>query len=671
MSTRRGVPISGQRAAAALLCLLAAAGAAANTGPRWSPAASPTDAAATTLVISAFLADGQIPGDADEAVQVWNLGAEPAELAGWSMADTTGRVVFPPGARLAARSFWWLGRESTAFAQSFGFDPDWSWVAGASPGPRLGLLAATGGGPRLADSGDVLFLREPSGRVTDTVVYGRTAMPIEGWMGATLSPYSGSGLATSHQVHYRKLDARHGLPVRDSDQAADWAADPADAVRGRRVRYPGWDLEARLRPVRVAGRVPSWLEVAVAPDALAAFLARHLSSAAVSIDMTVYTFDQPDLAEVVAARARAGVRVRLALEGDPAGGISMQERWCLTQMAAAGAELSFMDRGGDVAARYRGLHAKLVVIDRQRALIGSENPGLGSAPTDDPVDGTAGRRGVWLATDEPGVVAWASALLDADLAAGRLDLRPFQARDPARGAPLPDFRPERGGGGSGYQPRFMKPLDLTLSEPATWELMSAPESVLDPDAGLPGLLSRAGPGDELAAEQLDEPLWWGAPVGAVPPEADPAGNPRVIGYLLAARRGARVRVLLDGFFDDPSRPNSNLDTVRFLNERAQAQCLDLQARLGNPAGLGLHNKMVLVTAGCGAAAGPAGARGAACRRLAHLGSINGTETANKANREAGLTVDSTAVHSYLAEVFAWDWARSGANARYLPTLGRP
>lgn len=668
---------SGRPPVAALVGLLVTAGGAAGTAPRSAARALPAadDGPGRAVVISAFLADGQVSGDLDEAVQLWNLGAEPADLEGWSVGDASGRVSFPPGARLAAGSNWWLGRDAAAFARSFGSAPDWSWAGAATPPARLGGLAPSGRGLRLADDGDALFLRRPDGSLADAAVYGRASLPDAGWQGPPILPYRGGSLATSHQVLYRKLDGPSGRPIADSDRAVDWAADPADALRGRRARYPGWDLEARLRPAQVRGGRAAQVEVAVAPDALAAFLARHLAAARASIDMEVYTFEQPRLAELIADRAQAGLRVRLALEGAPAGGISQQERWCLARMAAAGATVVFMDRGGDIAARYRGLHAKLAVLDGRLALVGSENPGLGSAPDDDPGDGTAGRRGVWLATDEPGVVSWARSLLDADLAAGRADLRPFQDRDPRRGAPLPDFQPERAGGGAAYQPRFSRTLRLTLPEAVSWELLSAPENVLDPEAGLPGLLGRAGPGDEVAAEQLDEPLWWGDPTGSGPPEEDPAFNPRVRGYLEGARRSARVRVLLDAFFDDPSRPNSNLDTVEFLMARARAEGLDLEARRGNPSGLGLHNKMVLVGAGCGGAldetAGPTRPPSAACRRLAHLGSINGSESANKVNREAGLTVASSEVHAYLAAVFAWDWARSGANALYLPALDGP
>lgn len=627
-----------------------------------------TEEAPPPLLISAFLADGQLPDDADEAVQVWNLGEADLDLGGWSLDDGAGRARFPPGARLEGRTFAWLARQSAAFATSFGRPPDWAWEGGG-PGdvlPRRGWLSIQGGGPRLANGGDRLHLRRPDGALADAVRYGSQAPATDGWQGPALLAYAPRGYAAAGQVLYRKLDPASALPLGDHDLAADWAADPLDPVLGRRLRFPGWELEERLRPVRLQGAQPASLELAVAPDALAPFLARYFGAATRRLDLVVYSFEQPHLAEVIAERAAAGVRVRLAVEGAPAGGISMLERWCLARMAAAGAAVAFMDRGGDVAARYRGLHAKLAVIDGRWALIGSENPTLGSAPMDSPADGTAGRRGVWLATDEPGVLAWAQGLLDADLDPARADLRPFQARDPARGEPLPDFQPEREGGGSSYQPRFARPLLLAPPAALRWELISSPESSLDPVAGVPGLLARAGPGDCLWAQQLDEPLWWGARLAAAgPPEADPAFNPRVAGYLAAARRGARLRLLLDAYFDDPLAPNSNRATVAFLRARARAEGLDLEARLGNPSGLGLHNKMILLGRGCQgpdrAAAPPGGS-------WVHLGSLNGSETASKANREAALTVASEEALAYLRQVFEADWASSATAEIVLPSL---
>lgn len=50
------------------------------------------------------------------------------------------------------------------------------------------------------------------------------------------------------QVLYRKLDQSTGLPLSDTDTAADWAQATAvednglDAINGKKVQYPGWGL---------------------------------------------------------------------------------------------------------------------------------------------------------------------------------------------------------------------------------------------------------------------------------------------------------------------------------------------------------------------------------------------------------------------------------------------
>jgi cardiolipin synthase len=136
-----------------------------------------------------------------------------------------------------------------------------------------------------------------------------------------------------------------------------------------------------------------------------------------------------------------------------------------------------------------------------------------------------------------------------------------------------------------------------------------------------------------------EHAWWGAEASNV--AADP--NPRLEAYIAAARHGARVRVLLDAFFDnqDLTSPRSNLRTVEYLTAVARAEGFDLQARRRNPTGLGIHNKMVLAQIGG--------------QGWAVIGSLNGGEVSAKLNREMALLVGSDEVYSYLADVFWYDW----------------
>ena len=162
-------------------------------------------------------------------------------------------------------------------------------------------------------------------------------------------------------------------------------------------------------------------------------------------------------------------------------------------------------------------------------------------------------------------------------------------------------------------------------------------NALRPDTGLHALLARAGAGDEILLMQLYENRNWGDTTSN--PIADP--NPRLQALIDAARRGARVRVLLDSYFDDAQALRSNQATVDYLGLVAKAEGLDLHARLGNPTQAGLHAKLVLVRLGA--------------ETWSAIGSLNGGEVSYKLNREVVLMVDYPAIYSRLYAVFDHDW----------------
>lgn len=195
--------------------------------------------------------------------------------------------------------------------------------------------------------------------------------------------------------------------------------------------------------------------------------------------------------------------------------------------------------------------------------------------------------------------------------------------------------PDRAWGGSFYPIRAPQPL--TVTEGMAIEMIRTPENALE---RLLFLVEQAGAGDTILVEQLYERTMWGARDSS--PEQDP--NPRLEAYLDAARRGAKVRILLDRFFDDPEDPRSNAAAREYVNSLAAAEGLDIEVRRGNPTGEGLHNKMVLVVIGG--------------QGYAHVGSVNGGESSHKVNRELALQVQSDEVYAYLADVFEWDWLMS-------------
>ncbi len=585
------------------------------------------------LLISALYYDTYLTDEPDEAFQIYNPLRAPVPLRGWRFTGGTRTVTFPDGMMLPPLSRLWCARTAVSFTVSFGFEPGCEY--GGDSDPKVPDL--TGNAPRFGNTGGRVMLADPTGRYSDVLVYegGDTTGP--GWQGPAVYPYKPTRTFTEEgQVLYRKLDQRSGLPVPDTDSRADWAQDPDDVIDGRKVQYPGWSLEQFALPASATEHAT--IAVFVSPDNAFRALKTLLEATQRSIRFEGYTFENARLGELVAARAAAGVQVEMLLEGAPPGGVSLQQRWAVARIAAAGGRVYYMraDAGQDIHDRYAYQHGKFWVLDGDTALVGSENIGREAFPDDDPTDGTFGRRGVYLVTDAPTVVARLNAVMDADIAPGtQRDIWAWDPADPKLGAPPPDFVPSYESGGTFYPIQAPQPL---FSEGTfTFQVIQSPEHALRTVDSLLGLVSRAGPGDTVLVEQMYEQLYWGAEGSTI--AADP--NPRLEAYLAAARRGARVRVLLDTYFDDLNSPRSNLRTVEFLNAIAQSEGLDLEARRRNPTGQGIHNKMVLAQIGG--------------QGWAMVGSLNGGEVSAKLNREMSLLVSSDEVYQYLAQVFWYDW----------------
>jgi hypothetical protein len=420
-----------------------------------------------------------------------------------------------------------------------------------------------------------------------------------------------------------------------------------DSLWGRQIRWPGWggwDTAQWARPR--AGTAAGSLLLAVGPEGLYAPIAQTLADARSSIDLSIYTLEHPQLAQLLAEAARRGVQVRVLLDGAPPGGITKLQKWCVAQVAAAGGDVRYFalapDAPSGVKRRYRYVHAKYGIVDGRVGLVMTENFSEDAVPVPGEVP-RGGRRGFALVTDAPAVVAPLTDLFGLDWAPERFyDLRRYDATDPKYGAPPAGFVPTKPHDWEVDAAPFGDPLMVQ----GTWgfSLVTAPENAFRPDTGMLGLLAEAGPGDEVAVMQLYEQRHWGP--GASNPLADP--NTRLEALIAAARRGARVRILLDAFFDDPADLRSNAATVAYVEAVAAREGLDLQARLGNPTAGGIHAKLLLLRVGG--------------RTWSAVGSLNGGEVSCKLNREVVLLVDAPAVFERLFAVFDHDWRSSGDEA---------
>lgn len=578
----------------------------------------------------------------DEAVQLTNAGAFTVSLMNWRLSEgnSTGALTFPafdlaPGRRT------WATNHADAFYAMFGEWPVFAKV------PTGGVLPLTGTWLSLPnDRGADIKLVDASGVLRDRLLYGSaTTIPGGGWESAAVQPYTPTtAFAREGQILYRKLDEATGLPG-DTDTSADWAQDRADPITGRRVRYPGWNLERFYRTVQITQTAR--LTVGVAPDNAFQVISQVIASAQQTLTIEVYSFENAALAELLAARARVGVSVTLLLEGEPAGGLTDQEKWSCQQVEEAGGACWFMfndtGRTPKVYNRYSNQHAKVLVADDRLVAISSENLSPRSLPDDDKSDGTAGQRGVVLVTDAPGVVKAARQTWAADFDPGRFrDLVRWSSSDALYGPPPFGFVPITVTGGTTYTVLFPQPA--TLSGTFPFEVIQSPENSLRQSESLLGLIARAGPNDEIAVEQLQEPPHWGPAFGT--PSSDP--NVYLEALIAAASRGARVRLLLDSYYDD----GDNAATVVYIESlRAVSETLraNLQAHTGNPTTLGIHNKMVLAFI--------------SGRGYVHVGSLNHGELAAKGSREVAIQVQSDAAYAYLRRVFDSDWYRV-----YLPIV---
>lgn len=571
-----------------------------------------------------------------ESVALTNLGPQSVPLGGWCIDDTPSsgtRSCLPPGASIAPGETLWLAQDANGFYAQWGFEAHW----GDPAAPRPGVLALTGSWPGFTDAGEALYLLNNSNIAVDALAYG-SGTPGPGWNGVAV-PFPYAGYNSAAQVLYRKLDQNTGAPVADTDRAADWAQDPADPLNGRKVRYPGWDLETLFFPLEITHT--THITIAVAPEGMLDIVSQTVASAQHTLLIEGYTLESVPLYEVLAARIQAGVVITTLLERAPAGGMDPTEKWIAQRLhQPPQSQVYFI---GGSTSRYRYQHAKFILVDDRLALISTDNFSESSMPSDLIDNGTFGHRGFIALTDDPQIIARLKQIftLDCD-PAHHSDIRPYDSAfaPPASYIPIPPVD------WTFYPPLFRAPLAITATR---LTLLQSPEQALRDQDALLGLLGRVGAGDLVQTMQLDEPYTWKEDAGE-------AGlNPRLQALVAAARRGAEVQILLDSFYDDPIASGSNNATCLTLNALARSESLPLNCRMGNVTGLGIHAKLFLVQTGS--------------ERWVNLGSINGSENSNKANREIALQFESPAAYDALEEVFAYDWARGSGPlifTQYLP-----
>lgn len=617
-------------------------------------------AAGGPILITAVLYNGYDASQNDQSIEIMNVSAASVDLSGWQFTDNTNTVSFPSGTSLAAGSRLWLGKTATAFKKSFGFSPNWEY--GADTDPTVPNMLGTA--PALSTTGGAVVIKDNAGNVKDAMVYGSGNTAQIGWSGSAVQPYDVFPMNPANQVFFRKLDEVTGYPIADTDTEADWWPSKTAGTTlygpvhqgdlfGKKVMVPGW-ATGILKPSQLP--TDNWVtfkstetasySVLVGPDHLYENYVAAINSATTSIYISGYTMHNPDIVNAIKTKAAAGVTVKILLEGEPCcTNLPDQENlWSAKQIsdASPGTKVWFMsDPNHD---RYNNTHAKYAIIDNTWLLAGTENLDCTSMASDNKANGTSGNRGYYIKTNATQVRNKYLAIFNLDLDTNQEDIIPFGTSPYVwNGTTVPAACTD----GTFYT--VQKPNPLTVSGTFNFEVVQCPDNCLHYNEALINMVRRAGSGDVVLVEQAYERKFWGDSFTSST-TANP--NPRLEAYIEAARRGAKVRILLDALFDDPDSATGNTNTVTYVNSFASAS-VDVSARLvdftggSGPAGNGIHAKIVMVN------------KPATNQSWVHIGSINGSENSSKFNRETALQADSHDAYCYIYDIFNYDWKFGG------------
>lgn len=599
-------------------------------------------APSSTVFITAVYFDPFVTGEASEAIQIQNVTAAPLPLANWKVGDGVGTVTFPNGASLNAGEKIWVSKSASAFQSEFGFLPGFEYGGNSV----ASVPDMTGSAPSLSNTGDQVFLKNDADIVIDAMVYGDATLGAPDWAGDAVQLYDFGNVSREGQILYRKMQESDAMPVADTDTRADWAQDTSDNILGKKVAYPGWSLDQFFQTAKSSANAT--VRYCVAPDHLFTCMRDEIVAATESISIEIYSLDNAHIVDEITKSLEANVKISVLLDG---GALEDQGKWACKEIEARGGECWIMASKpqANIHKRYDNQHGKWMIIDHARVAIGSENFGDDAMPADNKQDGTVGTRGGFMITDNPAMVSAAQAILDADFDPTRYpDIRRWGTN--TDDFPSFGFVPNYKDGGKSSSIPFPQPFQATAAFPI--ELVQCPDNCLRTTDALLGMVAQTGAGDTLLVEQLYEYTYWGT--GTSNPSYDP--NLRLEAYIAAAKRGARVRILLDSFYDVFSDPRSNYSTCAYVNQFKNKY--DIECRLSNPMGKGIHIKMVLLQKGA--------------TGFVHLGSINGSETSNKLNRELATQVESMDAYQYWKNVFDYDWSITNfaPHKQFLPFLFR-
>lgn len=367
------------------------------------------------------------------------------------------------------------------------------------------------------------------------------------------------------------------------------------------------------------------VEVSEAPINNLELTTQAIKSAKKSILLNIYELSSPEIAAALESQAKAGVHIEVLLEGQPVGGISAPGKAVANQLIQsfkkARGKNQFFEMSSKAGAhrRFRFDHAKYAVIDGESLLIGSEN----YSPTGNPVPGNVGNRGWEVFVHQKSVAQHFAKIFAQDTDMSHGDLFDRIHSDTLEEIQSFDF--------STLASRRTEPVETMES--------SDVQIITSPDTSKKGLVDLINGAEEsIDIEQMTFDSEWGK---------SKEQSPLLKAVLAAAKRGVKVRVLLnDERVFRTSKPKNTV-TAGILNQAAKKGNLDIEAQIADLKAMGvdyIHNKGMLIDG-----------------RYTVVSSINWGQNAVENNREAAVVIDSPEIYDHYESLFDRDWSVSGGS----------
>jgi phosphatidylserine/phosphatidylglycerophosphate/cardiolipin synthase-like enzyme len=536
-----------------------------------------SSATSQPLLIEELYPNTRLQYEGDEFIKLKNPANYTVNLSGWTISDSEGELYFP-SYLLEPGQIIYIAREAAAFKGTMLLDANFELADTDAKVPEI----RTNGYFRLANKGDRVALFDVEGKIVDAVAYGNVSS-FEGWSGEPLEkPKSG-------QIFVRSDES-------NTDTKNDWIS-PRKYLAGQsRFEYASLSMSGNVT-------------IFVSPDSSYESVTNFIDSARASLYISLYEFNNFQIAERVTNASKRGVKVMVFLDGSPVGGITKSELQVVDMLTNAGVEVRILK-----SPRYRFFHEKYAVADNSSVLITTENWKNDSIPEIN----THGNRGWGIILENSSVAGYYNRIFFDDWTMRTEDEKmtgstPAQQTSPEGamyGTYIPKFQAKK----------FYGTFNITP--------VLAPDMSLDNRTLLEMIKSAK---EYVYVEQFYIYPKWGN-----------SKNLYLEAAIEAARRGVEVKILLDSYYynievDDPK---SNVHTVEYVNGIAKNEGLALEAKLIDLDAAGLvklHTKGVVAD------------------NKTLVSSINWNENSPTYNREIGIIIDSPEVANYFKEVFLQDW----------------